>query len=198
MFKFKTLLLLVGLLAAVATTAPAQAQSMNIAVVDIQLIMRDSLASKSVTSQIEKQRATYQADITKQENDLRNAEQELNKQRTIVSPEAFAERRRAFEQRVGNLQRDVQNRKRDLDKSLNDAMRTVQTALLDVIGGLVTERKFTLVLIKSQTVYNQPDMEVTQEVLKRLNAKLSSVKVVLPAPTPAAPAAAAPAAKPGK
>lgn len=179
MRKLKPLLLLAGLFAAAIVAAPAYAQQ-NIAVVDIQRIMRESNATKSITTQIETQRNAYQQQITKQENDLRNAEQELNKQRTIISPEAFAERRRAFEQRVGNLQRDVQNRKRELDKSLNSATITVQNALRDIIGALVTERKYTLILIKSQTAYNAPEMEVTEEVLKRINAKLPSVKVPPP------------------
>jgi outer membrane protein len=179
MRKLKPLLLLAGLFAAAIVAAPAYAQQ-NIAVVDIQRIMRESSATKSITTQIEAQRNSYQQQITKQENDLRNAEQELNKQRTIISPEAFAERRRAFEQRVGNLQRDVQNRKRELDKSLNSATITVQNALRDIIGALVTERKYTLILIKSQTAYNAPEMEVTEEVLKRINAKLPSVKVPPP------------------
>jgi Skp family chaperone for outer membrane proteins len=179
MRKLKPLLLLAGLFATAIFAAPAYAQQ-NIAVVDIQRIMRESNATKSITTQIEKQRTTYQQEITKQENDLRNAEQELNKQRTIISPEAFAERRRTFEQRVGNLQRDVQNRKRELDKSLNGATITVQNALRDIIGALVTERKYTLILIKSQTAYNAPEMEVTEEVLKRINAKLPSVKVPPP------------------
>lgn len=188
MRKFILPLVLAGF---AATAAPAFAQQQSIAVIDTQRIMRDSLPTKSIGDQIAKFRATYQADITKQENELRAAEQELNKQRTIISAEAFADRRRAFEQRVGNLQRDVENRKRELDKSVSSAMSTVQTSLNKIIQGMVEERKFTLVLPKSQTIYNSPSMEVTDEVMNRLNKALPSVKV----PTPAAPAAA-PAAAP--
>lgn len=174
-----------GLLAA-AMAVSVQAQAQNVAIVDTQRIMRDSAATKSIGDQIAKLRASYQADITKQENELRSAEQELNKQRTIISAEAFAERRRAFEQRVGNLQRDVENRKRELDKSVQTAMGSVQKELNTIIGALVEERKFTLVLPKSQTIYHSPQMEVTDEVLKRLNSKLPSVRVPAPAATPAA------------
>ncbi len=189
----KPLLLLAGLFTAASIATPAYAQQ-NIAIVDIQRIMRDSNATKSITSQIEKQRNAYQQDITKQENDLRNAEQELNKQRTIISPEAFAERRRAFEQRVGNLQRDVQNRKRELDKSFSVASGIVERELNAIVGALVDERKLTLVLPRSQTIYYNPQMEVTDEVMKRLNAKLPSVMVPPTAATPAAPAKPTPAA----
>jgi Skp family chaperone for outer membrane proteins len=160
---------------------PASAQGLpGVAVVDIQRVLRESAASKSIQGQIEKQRAAYQQEITKQENELRTAEQELNRQRTLVSPEAFNERRRQFEQRVGNLQRDVQNRKRELDKSFSTAMRTVENSLRQIIEQLVTERKLTLVLIKTQTVFSAPELELTDEVMKRLNAKLPSVKVPPP------------------
>lgn len=173
---------------------PASAQGLpGVGVVDIQRIMRDSAAAKSIQGQIEKMRASYQQEITKQENELRNAEQELNRQRTLVSPDAFNERRRQFEQKVGSLQRDVQNRKRALDTSYTSAMRTIENSLRGIIEQLVTERRLTLVLIKSQTIYNAPDLEMTDEVMKRLNAKLPSVKV--PPPQPAAPAAGAPKAQ---
>lgn len=189
MRKFIISLALIG---AVAAAAPAYAQQANIAVIDTQRIMRDSLPTKSIGEQINKYRTTYQADITKQENDLRAAEQELNKQRTIISAEAFADRRRAFEQRVGNLQRDVENRKRELDKSVSSAMSTVQASLNKIIQDMVEERKYTLVLPKSQTIFNSPAMEVTDDVMARLNKALPSVKVPPPAAPAAAPAAAAP------
>jgi Skp family chaperone for outer membrane proteins len=162
---------------------PASAQGLSgVAVVDIQHIMRESAAAKSIQGQIEKLRSSYQQEITKQENELRSAEQELNRQRTLVSPDAFNERRRQFEQRVGNLQKDVQSRKRALDQSFSSAMRTVENSLRGIIEQMVSERKLTLVLIKSQTVYSAPELEMTDEVMKRLNAKLPSVKVPPPKP----------------
>jgi Skp family chaperone for outer membrane proteins len=169
---------------------PASAQGLpGVAVIDVLRLQRESAASKSIKAQIEKQFAVHQQEITKQENELRSAEQELNRQRTLVSPEAFAERRRQFEQKFANLQRDVQNRKREMDKSQVAAQRIMEQAVAEIVEQLVTERKLTLVLGKNTTIYASPDFEITDEVLKRLNAKLPSVKV--PPPGPATPPAAA-------
>lgn len=169
---------------------PASAQGLpGVAVIDVQRLQREAAASQSVKAQIEKQYAVHQQEITKQENEVRSAEQELTRQRTLISPEAFAERRRQFEQKVANLQRDVQNRKREMDKSQLAAQRIIEQALAGVVEQIVTERKLTLVLRRDQTVYAAPEFEITDEVMKRLNAKLPSVKVPAPAPTPAAPAA---------
>lgn len=173
----------------------AQGASGGIAVVDMQRIFRDSAASKSIQAQLEKYRVAAQQETTKEENDLRKVEQELVQQRALISPESFAERRRQFEQRVNNLQRDDQNRKREFDKVQASAIRTVETSLRDIIGQLVTEQKLILVLPKSQTIFLAPELEITDEVIKRLNAKLPSVKVSAPA-KPAPQAKTPPTAKP--
>jgi Skp family chaperone for outer membrane proteins len=163
---------------------PASAQGLSgVAVIDVQRLQRESAASKSIQAQIEKQHAAYQQQISKQENELRAAKQELDRQRTLVSPEAFNERVRQFEQKYANLQREVQSRKRELDKSASTALRTVEKSLTEIVQQLVEERKLTLVLVKNQVIFASPQYEVTDEVMKRLNAKLPSVKV----PPPAAP-----------
>ena len=186
-----------------SAAVPVSAQTLpGVATIDVQRLQRESAASKSIQAQIEKLRASYQQEITKQENELRSAEQELNRQRTLVSPEAFNERRRQFEQKVGNLQRDVQNRKRELDKSALTAQRTIENALNQIVQDVVTERRLTLVLVKNQTIYAAPEFDLTDEVMKRLNAKLPSVKVPPPTLTPQQPPQAAkpqnPPAKPAQ
>lgn len=180
-------------------SVPVSAQALSgVATIDFQRIQRDSSAGKSIKAQLDKQAAAHQQEIAKQENELRNAEQELNRQRTLISPEAFNERRRQYEQKFANLQRDVQNRKRDMNNSVVAAERVMEQSLQTVVEQLVTERKLSLVLRKELTVYTAPEFEITDEVMKRLNAKLPSVKVTTPAP-PKAPAAAAPKAPaPGK
>jgi Skp family chaperone for outer membrane proteins len=167
------------------TVAPTMAQTApNIAIVDMQRIMRDSLAAKSVQAQLEKQRGVYSQELSKQENELRAAEQELNRQRTLVSPEAFAERRRQFEQKQANLQKEVQARRREFEKLQGGALRNIEAALSEIIQQLIVERKLTLVLPKQVVMSHIPEYEVTDEVMKRLNAKLPSVKVAAPSATP--------------
>jgi Skp family chaperone for outer membrane proteins len=189
-------ILLTGL-CLVSAAIPASAQSLaGVAVIDVQRLQRESAATKSINAQLEKLQASMSQDIAKQENELRSAKQELDRQRTLVSPEAFNERVRAFEQKYANLQRDVQNRKRGLEKSAGTAFGAVEKALREVVEQLVEERRLNLVIVKNLTMYNAPEYELTEEVIKRLNAKLPSVKVQPPAATPAPGAAPKPQSKP--
>ncbi|MBT7293901.1 MAG: hypothetical protein HN838_15365, partial [Rhodospirillaceae bacterium] len=60
-----------------------------IGIVEIQAIMREALAAKSIQGQIEARRTRYQGEISAEEGRLRELEQELAKQRSVLSPEAY-------------------------------------------------------------------------------------------------------------
>lgn len=180
--------------------APAPAEDaekilVKIAVLDVDTIRRDAAAAKDIRDQINKYRVSFQTAIQKEEDELRNANQELTRQRTILSPEAFAAERKKFEDRLVDVQRMVQKRKDDLDKSYNDAMRVVNDALNDIVVELANQESLTLILRRDQTVLVAKALEITPIVLERLNTKVPRVKISEPGKD-AAPAK--PAAKPAK
>lgn len=151
-----------------------------IVVADVVTILRDAQAVQGIRTQIERQRNTYQAELQKQENELRNADQELAKQRSILSPEAFAQKRRELEKRVSDAQQSVQDRRRSLDTGFNTAMQKVNDAMVQVIGEIVSEKNYQIVLTKTQVVIVQTALDITPEVLRRLNRKLPTVAVSIP------------------
>ena len=60
------------------------------------------------------------------------------------------------------------------------SMNTIRTNLLQVIDEIAAERKATLVLSKNQVVLAAKEYEITDDAMKRLNAKLPTVAVELP------------------
>ncbi|MDH3917889.1 MAG: OmpH family outer membrane protein, partial [Rhodospirillales bacterium] len=77
---------------------------LGIAVIDTQGIYRESEAVMGLQKRIDAQRSTYQEELRKKEESLRTADQELARQRTILSAEAFAQKRRELEEQVATLQ----------------------------------------------------------------------------------------------
>lgn len=149
----------------------------TIAVVDMQALLRDSEAARSIQEQLDAQREIYQREIGQQEEELRRAEQELAQQRTVLSPEAFAERRRDFERRMVELQRRAQEGKRALDKAYAESMTTVRDTLLQIIADVAAERNANIVLAKQQVVIVERSLDLTQQVMDRLNEALREVAV---------------------
>ena len=168
------------LMAGQSRIALAELPASVVAVVDVQFILQEAAASKSIQKQLEAQRETYQSEISKQEDRLRAAEQEMNRQRSIVSPDEFAQQRREFEQQVADVQRTVQARKRVLDQAFNESMAKVRDTVLQIVTEVAGEQKATLVLAKQQVVLAEKSLDLTSAVLERVNKKLPSVPVTVP------------------
>ncbi len=168
---------------------PAKLPAPIIAIVDVQRILQESLAAKSVQKQLEAQRAKFQNEIEGEENDLRAAEQDLTKQRDKLGPQAYADSEQQLRQRFSVVENHVQTRRKVLDQSFTDSMNAVRNALLDVVDKAAHEHGANIVIVKQQALWTDAPLDITDEVLKRLDQSLPQVKVTMPAETPDKPAA---------
>ncbi len=171
-------------------TGPAAAQQpeadkdvitlLNMAVIDTEIIRRNSMAFKDIGAQITKYRKAIQADIQKDEEALRSANEELVRKRAILAPETFAEERRQFEERLVQVQRTVQKRKKGLERVGFEALKKVEAVLNKIITEVAKEQSLGLILRKNQTVLVAKELDITPDVLKRLDTALPSLKVSNP------------------
>ena len=152
----------------------------SIAVIDFGIILQNSAAAKSVRDQVEKQSQTYQAEINKREQDLRNTEQDLSRQRSVLSPEAFADKRRQFENNVAEFQRQTNSRKDQLQIAFDNGMREVQSNAAQILGEVKVEHNVNLIFHANALALNDHNLDLTSEVLQRLDKKLPRVAVKLP------------------
>jgi len=170
-----------------AAAQQAAPETLEIAVVDVQRILRDSAASRNIRPQLEKLKQDFQARFKKQEEVLRAANQDLNRQRAILSPEAYEAQRKAFRARASEAQREVQAARRQFDSALATAMRRVHTTLLGITQKYAQEKGIKLILPRSGVLLMKPSFDITAELLKRLDKQLPSLKVELPPASATAP-----------
>ncbi len=147
------------------------------AVIDYQRVLREAKAARSIREQIETRRKLYQDQIAKEEQKLNDADKELAKQRAVLSAEAFKDKREEFQKKVAGVQRMVQERRRTLDQTSASALNQVRNAMIEIVSELSAERGFNLVMPSSAVLLFSPKIDLTVEVIKRLDGKLPSVKV---------------------
>lgn len=153
-----------------------------IAVIDSQRVNREAAALKNARQQLEQFRFNFQSEIAKEEEKLRAEEQEIARQRSVLSPEAFEQRRQAFQAKVVELQKRIQERSQSLEKMLNGVREQVTVQVIEILKGLAAERGFNMVLDRAQVqLFIGDNIDITPEVLKRLDQRLPTVKVNLPA-----------------
>ncbi|MDE3015961.1 MAG: OmpH family outer membrane protein [Pseudomonadota bacterium] len=161
--------------------ATARADGDQIATVNIQQIMKDSTAAQAIREQLDRKQKTFQAEISKKESDLQKQDQDLGKQRSVLSKDAFEKKVSAFRAKVTDAQKEVQSKKALLDNASARAWGEVQKAVTDIVADLAKERNFTVVIASatptSEILYADSKLDITDEVLKRLNKKLPKFNV---------------------
>jgi outer membrane protein len=160
-------LALVGPLRAEAQPLPTPV----ILIVDLQQILQDAKAAKAVQAVINQEFSSYTKEVAQQEDELQKSRTELERQRTILAPDAFNTRARDLQQRYDELGQVVQGRRQSLQQSLNEA-----------IADMVKERRANLVIEKQAVVFEAEGMDITADAIARLDQKLASVPVNLPKP----------------
>lgn len=151
----------------------------SIAIVDVEAVMRDSLAVKSARSQIDVIAKNLQKDIAEEEEKLRSEELKLQEQRSLLSPEKYAEDRQALQTRAAALQQRARSLRQTLDRGMAQTMQRIQIVLFEEIGNLAEEMGVNLVLPRSQIVVAIDSFNISEVALERLNARLTEVDMAL-------------------
>tara|TARA_B100001093_G_C26770457_1_gene989916 strand:- start:388 stop:909 length:522 start_codon:yes stop_codon:yes gene_type:complete len=153
-------------------------EQVSLAVVDFRGVLAKSNAAVSVRKQLDKERSKYKEEFADIEKKLRIAQRKLAKQRAIITAEAFETRARELKDKAKDAQKRAQATNQLLKKSFDQSMDKVRKHLLKIIAEVAEESGAGVVLFRSAIVIAVKKLEISQEVLKRLNKKLPSVKVV--------------------
>ncbi len=164
-------------IAASAFSFESHAEAGKVATINIQEIMTKSAAVQSINKQVEDKRNGYQSQISKKEEQLRTAEQELAKQRNVLSAEALEKKKKEFRDDVANAQKDMQSKRSGLEKALAKAMGEVQKSVQKIVEEISKEKGFDIAIATNQLIYAKPELDITPVVLEKLNKTLPDVKV---------------------
>ena len=151
-----------------------------IAVLNYAKILHASDAAKDVSRQIRQYRESFQAEIQADEIRLRGVETDLKRQRHVLSPADYEKRRQDFREQVIAAQKHGQKQKTQLDQALKGAMDQIQGAVIPIVKTLTETRGFTLVVDKTQVLFANKALDITDDVMLHLNQELRTITVPKP------------------
>jgi len=154
---------------------PLMAAEASIAVVDVQLLLTDSNAAKSIQGQVQKEREKLQAEFSGYETKLRESEKLLVEQRDTMTPEEFTKKRDAFQaslQETGGL---VQKKKRTLENAMVKATSKLRNEILKIVAAMAEENKYDIVLTRQNIVLVAKTYDITDQVMKSVNEKVGQI-----------------------
>ncbi len=181
----KTVLAVLLVMGSAVMTAPvfAQAKSVpaaHIILVDFDRVSRESLVGKDIAAQMESHRVDLEKKARAIQDELKKEEQEITKQRNIISPEAFQERVRAFQQKARQKQAELQDLQQQARRAMQQAQLEVQRVLRPIVKQVMDAHGANMVLDKALVSQHAAGLDVTTEVIEKLDQAMPSFQVQLP------------------
>ena len=176
----KKILMTMGL---IMLAGAAQAQSTpnsKIIVVDFDRVSRESLVGKDIAAQTQSFRLDLEGQARAVQQQLTAEEEELTKQRSIISQDAFNEKVRTFQQKAQKMQADLQGLDRQSGQAMQQANLEVQRALRPIVRETMEAKGANIVLDKALVSHHVAGLDVTTEVIEKLNEVLPAYDVSLP------------------
>ena len=185
---------------AFAQAAAAPAAQATILIVDMERLGAESAAGKSGAQQLQAKAQSVQA-RAKQLGDSLNAEVEAARkaaQTNAMAPEAMQAKERDLNQKQNTYRQEIANREQDLARSQAYVRQQIFDAVGPIIQQVMRERGASVVLAREAALAFNGSLDVTADVVRRLDTALPRVSVTPPAqqaPATTPPATPAPATK---
>jgi Skp family chaperone for outer membrane proteins len=151
----------------------------SIAIVDLNLILSESKAAKDATKQFEIIQKNTEEEIIKSDKEMLEERNKLIEQQSVIAPEAFELKAKDYEKKLQNYQSEKQNKLRSLEGVLQNARNDILENVKPILEELSKELGVTVILEKNSVLLSATNMDITDDVIKKLNKELPKIKVSL-------------------
>ena len=180
--------------------AHSAASNIGVIYVDSNALYTESKAGQAVASQIGALKKSMEDDLGKKAEKLQLEQKQLEGQQSMLSQEAWQAKVKDAQEKQMSLQREADDKQRQLQLAIQSARSKIWQAAGPVLDDLLREKQASIVLERMVVLRGTTDIDVTAMAVERLNQKLPTLKIDVPAaaPAPAPAAGQAQAQKPAR
>lgn len=166
---------LVGGLLLCAAPVLAQADSLKIAVIDVQKILTDSTSGQEVLAQLEQLRTEKAEFLVDRKQHLEDLRKRYDQTRLTLAEDRIAELEKEIEDLAIALRRAQDDAQRELQKRQQEDFGRIEQAVLPIIDSVGREFGYSLIFNKFQSglVYADEAVDITDLVIERYNAAIA-------------------------
>ena len=170
-------------LAAMAQDAGERFSVQRVAVIDLGRIIRESEATERVRALLDIKSEEFQKEFAEKEVQLLAKEKELKARQSLISEEAYQEEVRAFQREVAAVQQDIQNKRQSLDRALQQAQDKIRQLATTIVAERTSALNIDLVFKEEQLLIFRNQLNITDDVLGRLNIRTKDAQLEISEPT---------------
>ena len=159
------------------TAKPPSMEVHRIGLADLNSILRAADANAMVRKLLDVHRQKFQDEFRIVETELQQTERDLKSKRELLAVDEYDKQIKAFQTQVTRLQQDIKKKRQTIDNAYQKAQSEIRAEALSVITEIATEMQLGLVLNRDATLIFLPHLNISDEVLKRLNERTKDARI---------------------
>jgi outer membrane protein len=155
------------------TGSPSWAQGpLKMGVLDAKRCIEQTEAGKKIYTLFKEKSAREQRELDEQTNALKKLQEDYTKKNEILSAEARREKEKELLRKEEDLRDRVREKNTLFQKEEGEAFQKLTEEIFQTVAAIGKEQGYSLILeAKSGVVYFNPANDLTDQVIKRHNAK---------------------------
>ncbi len=149
----------------------AHAAEMKIGYVDLNKALNESTEGKIAKEKLQDMVKSSEAVIEEKKSEIKELEQEIIKQASILNPEAIKEKQDQREKLIKAHKRMIKDSQEEVEKKQANFMRLIIGEISKTVSTIGEEEGYSLILEKMQggIIYIPVDLDLTGKVIERFN-----------------------------
>ena len=144
----------------------------KIAFIDIDFLLTQSKAGKSVLSNLDKLNKKNISDLKSQEQNLIKEREELDKLRNISSQEDMSIKIQAFQKKVEEFNKQKVNLSSKFNNKRDEETLSLLKKINPIISDYMEKNQITLIFDKKNVYIAKSELDITKPVLEIVNSKV--------------------------
>ena len=153
------------------------AEEQKIVYLNVDKIMQQSIAGKSIKKQLENLYNKNLEKFKKNDEILKNKEKKLIAQKNILSQEDFQKELSSLRKEIINFQKEQVKARDDINKLRIGATNKLISQLSPILQEYAKKNSVSLILQKKNIVMGKKEIEITDEILEMTNKEIQNIKV---------------------
>ncbi len=195
MTRSKLLLLATIITTIVGIPAMLPAQTSKVAVVDFERAVVQCAEGKKASEKFNATVQARQADVVQRQKDLDDATKKLQNGARTLSDSAKADLQKDIDKKTTDLQRVNEDAQKELETMRDELLRPIAQKATALLNAMAEQQGYTLVVDisnpQSNVVFANPKNDITEELVKRIDAEAAKAPASSEAPKTAPPAGSA-------
>ena len=158
------------------TNSLSAADVAKIGVIDLQKILETSTSGKSIQAQLKGQKDKMESDLKQKGSEIEKISKRLERESMVMSKEMREEKEREQRIKINDFKTLQKKFRSDLQKLEGQLMNQLQKDIKGIVDAIGKKKGYLLIINKYNVIYSPDSIDITDDLIKQLNAKTAKRK----------------------